>query len=359
MGALRLLLAVAVVYSHSNLKGFGPFLGGGLAVNLFFIVSGFYMSLILNTKYREKFVYYTNRFLRLYPVYALVLLISVTWYIFVWLYIAQRPPPFWTADAWKQMQLWQGILIIFSNITMVGTDIFNAFHWKSGTGFIFLHPIGSESSPDGAHWVGRLLWIGPAWSIGTEIWFYLLAPYIVRRNIGTQAAALIGSFALHHYLASWSGPAGQVFPANLWFFLVGSIGYKIYVGARLDIQRWQITVAAATCSLILVGGSLAVTPFWSTAMVIAFGCCVPVIFNATKSSNLDRMIGELSYPVYLVHVLIDHVLAVVLRVHSFTATLTASLIFAVMVVWLIERPVDRWRQRRLSSQAEVASFKLV
>jgi len=48
----------------------------GDAVEAFFIVSGFYMSLILTQKYGDKglWLFYSNRLLRLYPLYLSMLL---------------------------------------------------------------------------------------------------------------------------------------------------------------------------------------------------------------------------------------------------------------------------------------------
>lgn len=51
MGLIRILLAISVIASHSDaLFGFN-FVGGGLAVQAFFMISGFYMALILSGKY--------------------------------------------------------------------------------------------------------------------------------------------------------------------------------------------------------------------------------------------------------------------------------------------------------------------
>src|SRR5436305_15641 len=47
MGAVRLLLAIAVVAGHSSALGQTHFLDGGDAVKLFFVISGFYMALVL------------------------------------------------------------------------------------------------------------------------------------------------------------------------------------------------------------------------------------------------------------------------------------------------------------------------
>lgn len=81
MGLLRLLLAFAVVIGHSAPIPGLPLLGAGLAVKVFFVVSGFYMALILSEKYeakpRGRWLFYSNRFLRIFPLYWVVLGVDV------------------------------------------------------------------------------------------------------------------------------------------------------------------------------------------------------------------------------------------------------------------------------------------
>jgi peptidoglycan/LPS O-acetylase OafA/YrhL len=75
MGTIRYLLAFSVLITHSKFLGklMPP---GDIAVQLFFIISGFYMALILNTKYKSHtLAFYKNRFLRLYPIYFFVLIV--------------------------------------------------------------------------------------------------------------------------------------------------------------------------------------------------------------------------------------------------------------------------------------------
>ena len=76
MGCIRLLLALAVIVEHCEGKGLMglPFFGGTAyqAVFCFFIISGFYMAMVLKTKYQnDALAFYRARILRLYPVYAL------------------------------------------------------------------------------------------------------------------------------------------------------------------------------------------------------------------------------------------------------------------------------------------------
>ncbi|MCF8321913.1 MAG: acyltransferase family protein [Flavobacterium sp.] len=81
MGFLRFILAISVVLAHSSsIYGFG-LVGGKTAVQAFYIISGFYMTLILNEKYignnNSYKLFITNRFLRLYPIYWIILLLTV------------------------------------------------------------------------------------------------------------------------------------------------------------------------------------------------------------------------------------------------------------------------------------------
>src|SRR3569623_308588 len=77
MGFLRVLLALSVLIAHSEEFLGIKLIGGRLAVETFFIISGFYMSLVLSEKYghikNSYKLFISNRFLRLLPVYWVVL----------------------------------------------------------------------------------------------------------------------------------------------------------------------------------------------------------------------------------------------------------------------------------------------
>ena len=78
MGSIRTILALAVVFGHA---GAYLFTGGMLAVQLFYIVSGYLMSLvILSSSYSSIKLFYLNRFLRLFPIYWFVALITLVTY---------------------------------------------------------------------------------------------------------------------------------------------------------------------------------------------------------------------------------------------------------------------------------------
>ena len=56
MGIIRFLLAISVVIAHtSSVYGF-KLVGGQIAVQAFYMISGFYMTLILNEKMHLKWL---------------------------------------------------------------------------------------------------------------------------------------------------------------------------------------------------------------------------------------------------------------------------------------------------------------
>jgi peptidoglycan/LPS O-acetylase OafA/YrhL len=74
MGLIRFFLAISVVIAHNGIRV--PGIEGLLAVYAFFVISGFYMALVLNEKYLDNILgFYGARFLRLWPSYIVVLVI--------------------------------------------------------------------------------------------------------------------------------------------------------------------------------------------------------------------------------------------------------------------------------------------
>jgi peptidoglycan/LPS O-acetylase OafA/YrhL len=80
MGMLRIWLALAVAIGHTtSIFGFSwqPPLLGGRAVQMFYVISGFLITLILSGKYsadaRGRWIFYTNRALKIFVPYFAVL----------------------------------------------------------------------------------------------------------------------------------------------------------------------------------------------------------------------------------------------------------------------------------------------
>ena len=105
---------------------------GTEAVEIFFIISGFYMGLILRGKYEQRAhstrLFYQNRFLRLYPTYLVCVLL--TWGLFFGEYALMHrvPANFWL-EPYRAMGWWK-VPFIFSNWTLLGLDLPTWLHYS-------------------------------------------------------------------------------------------------------------------------------------------------------------------------------------------------------------------------------------
>ena len=86
MGWLRVLLALSVLLEHSGGIGGYTLIGGPLAVQCFFIISGFYMGLVLNERYDRPSLnraFYLNRMLRIHGIYLVFLALHLAFFALV------------------------------------------------------------------------------------------------------------------------------------------------------------------------------------------------------------------------------------------------------------------------------------
>jgi peptidoglycan/LPS O-acetylase OafA/YrhL len=350
VGTLRILLALSVVAGHSSGILGSTLVDRGVAVHLFFVVSGFYMALILTRKYRDHRTFYINRVLRLWPTYLVVLVAACAWFYADWLYTGKRPPPLWIPQAFAAMPFWQAFLLHASNITMVGSDIPYFFSYLPGSGFLFKPT--NVPLPADAYEAHAFLDIGQAWSISLEIWFYLAAPFLVGRRILFLGGVVAASMLLNLCTDSVDIPTYFFFPSQLYLFVVGILLYRFYERYRTDLHRSPLgplaLVAVTAACLAYERLPASVAPYF------IFAICVPAIpwlFAYFCDSRWDTELGNLSYPIYLTHPLIAGLLLTVFHVHSGTIVAVMSIAASAGLYWLVERPVDRFRQALVHRRA--------
>jgi peptidoglycan/LPS O-acetylase OafA/YrhL len=288
MGALRLFLAWVVVSSHSHqvvlaAAGF-PLpralvgLHGGFAVVFFYMISGFLISYALSGKYGPTPTgtrdFYASRLIRIFGLYWPVVLLA--------LLTRERA---WTAfRSFSALDQATGIFLF-------GMD------WRFALG----------SYPH-LHLAAAVPGLAQAWTLGAELTCYLLAPFLLRSwtatwivlgfSIATRAG-LVAAFGTQTSLTY------SFFPSTVMFFLLGHLAH---VGSR----RWPSVLHPAAVAGLLAGwiGFLFVNPdglfdtwrFWASGL--CFAAALPGIFHATKDVRALNVLGDLSYPVYLVHTLV-------------------------------------------------------
>jgi peptidoglycan/LPS O-acetylase OafA/YrhL len=299
MGLFRVILAISVVLSHI-VKTETPFyqgFGGTNSVEIFFLVSGFYIALILDKTYKSKRMFYLNRILRLYPIYLIVcLLVLLT-------SILRRG---FAENLFGYSPL---VLLIstFSNLTLIGTDWLMFFDTSNGGIQLTSSVVTGDQMRD-------LLWIAPAWSLGIEITFYAMAPVLCRWRSRFLIAAIIGLctirilFNQSEFNFAESPFDARFFPFELPYFLVGILLYRCKRDAKLEVTIPLKYLYSALFLFFLIfepirsSFDLSRTASMAVLVIVA---AVVVLFG--QSSEFDRKFGELSYPIYISHVFIAQV----------------------------------------------------
>lgn len=260
-GALRMALALAVFVHHTS-----KFNLGMAAVLIFFVLSGYWVATMWTQTYSHTsasyFTFLVSRVWRVAPVFALCS--AIAWAL-IW----------WRGDAPEQAG---GLLHqIFSNVLILG---YNSLSYQANV---------------------------PGWSLDMEMQFYLVAPlliFLVSRNL----FAVIGCVALS-LLAPKLGGAATVLPF-LYFF---------GIGVAAATHNLQPSPRLAYASLASSFALLAVFSFIffknldpSQPTPSAFGDHVNLFLavlmtpwalytTRQKTGAADRMVGDMSYIVYLLH----------------------------------------------------------
>jgi peptidoglycan/LPS O-acetylase OafA/YrhL len=355
LGFLRILLAMSVVLTHAT-PAFAPKLyPGNIAVEMFFIISGFYMSMIITEKYGASrngiLPFYVSRFFRLWPVFILTTLASYVWWIACYAYLGREPTTSGPMLDWIDNKLISA-LIHFSNLFMIGQDLPSIFHVSTrGLELTFGPPTGL---PDGSVWLGSVRNIEQAWSIGTEIWFYLLAPLLVRTG-STFLIIVTGAALLLRLWMNWNGAATYFFfPDQLPLFIFGILAYRFGATAGFPFATRNglavaLSVAIPIGGAVLFGSLVGVDERFKWILYVLFAATIPTLFGTTKDLKLDRVVGELSYPVYIVHMLLFAVVGTLGKHAGVTigGEMVAVLAIAVssLLYVFVDQPINKWRQR--------------
>jgi peptidoglycan/LPS O-acetylase OafA/YrhL len=347
MGTLRFLLALCVVVIHapgSKLLGHS-LLSGITAVQGFYIVSGFLITLVLNTRdeYRDTAKFYLSRYLRLWPAYLVVAVLTLA-------LIRQGE---WFRGL-AELDMPALLFVVASNATLLFQDLFLFLAIDHGA----LYPTADFYNAPGPQ-LGLLLLVPQAWSLGVELTFYAIAPFVCR-SPKRLALLLAASVLVRIGLGIWS-PARDPWvyrfsPAEMTFFACGGLSY--FAGPLLD-RFMPVNAQRLAGAICLVGLTILIVappePTFSyrlyiinrwVLLLIVVSC--PLLFALSRGSRYDSLIGELSYPMYLSHLLVYQTMEVYAP-YSLTdnglSYVAATIAFSAALLWLIVMPVDRYRRR--------------
>jgi peptidoglycan/LPS O-acetylase OafA/YrhL len=241
MGTLRLVLALVVACAHLGAPGdvIGQY--ASFAVRVFFVISGFYMALILTERkaYARVRNFYVSRALKLLPLYWAVSLLAIVAYA---AFVPASPAN--PLTRWSQTQVGTVPLEIAYSVisltTLIGADTWMWLGFNPITGALSVAP---DFEP-GATTLLSYGFVPQAWTIGLEISFYAIAPFIVRRSLKLIVALIAVSLLCRGIVAGigFSGaPWDRVlFPTEMIFFLLGAVSYRmLQFRARADSDHME------------------------------------------------------------------------------------------------------------------------
>lgn len=323
LGTLRLLLALAVAASHLDYRiaGLNP---GVSAVIGFYLISGYVMAGLLQRhypQYRHAPAFYWDRAVRLMPQYLFYLLLTL-----LWLRLSAPLPT--NASLQYFVQRAPTLADYLNNLLIVPLN----YYMFNGSDHYTLIP--------------------PAWSLGAEVQFYLLAPFILRppkRLVGLLLAALVVvALALLGWLHSdWYGY--RLLPGVLSYFLLGALLHHLHHRGQ-PRHAWAVVLLALALAAVVAWlaqrhGTLQ-RPY-NQEVLLGLAVALPLLQLLARRPRRawDDAAGDIAYGVFLNHFLIHWAL----YPHGVPpAQLAGFLALCVLAAWAsqrwIEQPCLAWRQ---------------
>lgn len=361
MGLIRVLLALSVLLVHTTSKV--SFVSGQLAVQSFYIISGFYMSLILNEKYINKNnsykLFITNRFLRIYPIYWVVLILVLLVYLVNYMISNDVTGCLgFYVRYFKYMDISSFCFLVITNLFIFFQDNVMFLGLNANNGSLYFTNNFANTEPA----LHSFLFIPQAWTVGIELLFYVIAPFLVRRNIKLIIMLILilvlGRVVLFSNGFNYDPWTHRFFPAELVFFLFGNISYRIYDQVKYkSINKYILNICFASIICFTLSYSFIEFKEKYYIYIILFFILLPFVFHYTKKWKMDSQIGELSYPIYISHVFIIMITEKAFNILKLNSTYSVFVILAVTICFsfllneLIAKRVEKFRQGRLSKKA--------
>lgn len=307
LGTFRFFLAFLVAISHlwENMLH-GP---AAYSVWGFFVLSGFLMTLVLSKKYGidrsglKKYAF--NRFLRIYPSYIVGCIFGII-----------------------VLVLFQGddttVLNPSFRFPQTLTDYIHNF---------FMIPLPTQG-----------LLVPVAGALFTEMWAYMLMPFSAKSRSAAWLGFLITAFTNIHYGFSVEtfGERYSFFTPAIVGFFVGSLCFHYFeVLKRFAMPKISLMVWCLHAVLWWVDISYP----WTYGIYVSLFCSAWVVISLfpIKTKDSDKLLGDMSYLVYLLHTTVGMCVYQYFEQRSFSffcVAFTGTIILSYLMVVCFERPLQ-------------------
>lgn len=328
-GTYRILLALMVVYLHFTGS---TFFAGHYAVFGFFTLSGYLMTLILQKNYGYSLSglagYAVNRLLRIYPMYWVSMLLAIGVLLIIHREGAALGGKFFMP---RDLTQW------FQNIALFVTR---------------------DTKPQV---------IVVAWTLSIELFYYLLIGLGISRTRKITALWLAVSILYTGYMAVTGTPFGDR------FFTFSAATMPFSMGAAMYHWKKELTgifslvakhpAAPLICTGIflangMVGHTLGTYESYNFYLNIPLCALVHISLYERQelllvSRNFDKFMGDLSYPLYLIHVPLGWVMLYFclqlglpftsISLSAFFAFLPVTMIITALLSLLVEQRIESLR----------------
>ncbi len=289
MGAIRLFLALVVAFDHFRVLILMPMhqdvsgsyelgMNAGYAVMYFYAISGFLISFVLDKKYSTAIAgtveFYRNRVIRIFSLYLPVALLS-----------------FLIIPATKGIFLASSLGDKFTALGLFGMS------WRV-----------QFAAYPAEHAEAALFALPQAWTLDPELTFYALAPFLLRSWKGAVALFAVSAIIRAAFVVNFGFSNTWTYhfiPSTFLFFLMGSIAYRASFGLNV-LNRPLVGIGLLLAALFSL--NCPANAYWDTwrfwVAITLFALSLPGIFAASKTNGLLNFAGDLSFPVYLTHIIV-------------------------------------------------------
>jgi peptidoglycan/LPS O-acetylase OafA/YrhL len=312
------------------------FFSGGHSVDVFFVLSGFILSLTYRHWFGERISgehylkFMRRRFARIYPLHFVLLLLIIAFVV--------------TAR-------WMGLATVHGLERFDFATLPQYFLLVQAWG-PFLDGIGE--------------WNPPAWSISVEILAYLVLPplaWLTVREVRRRWSLVLGAAALGflcNFITPWgtSGFAGV--SRGLTEFAFGAVSINLLTGAAARWLQTPLGSLAALSGLLIACAAIPDTGFVVAAFTLPLliALCADNAVTRVFSSEPLHYLGVISYSIYLGHFLFTSIIWRILSdrwTGSGAATIAMALVLANVIVvafasltyYAVERPGRRLLRERI------------